>query len=186
MGKRGLATVVMPLLLSAASLTPSHAADKADAEYQVTPLRVQEMPAVTVYYQTVKTKLPDMSKDFTPVMEAFDKATKAGEVRPSGPVLFLYHNASFDKAFDLDVCFTAPPDAKAAGAFQVKTLPKFRCGSVVYVGPVRSVGKAYESLFKQINAAGMQATGQTREVYLFWDGPDSANNVTYVQAGIEE
>ncbi|HLL87709.1 MAG TPA: GyrI-like domain-containing protein [Tepidisphaeraceae bacterium] len=186
MHKSEFCGILVALVVATLGITSTGPADQAAADYQVTPLRVQDMPEVTVYYQTVKTKLPDMSKDFDPVFADYDKALEAGELQRAGPVMLVYHNASFERPFDLDVCFTAPADAMPVEKFQVKKVPSFKCASVVYVGSLKWLGQAYQSLFKQLNGAGLQATGQTREVYLFWGGYDSPNNVTYVQSGIED
>jgi hypothetical protein len=46
------------------------------------------------------------------------------------------------------------------------------------------IDRAYEKLGPSVTAAGHTPTGETRELYLYWEKPESPNNVIQLQMGI--
>jgi effector-binding domain-containing protein len=123
-----------------------------------------------------------LDKTFMPLME---KAKAAGLL--GGPPIFVYHGATGDPTakFTLDTGLTVPADTKALGEFKVKKLPALHAATAYFTGPLASLGAAYAQFFPQLMQAGHIPTGDMREVYLFWEGPESANNVVEIQIGIK-
>lgn len=154
---------------------------------QVATPRVQRFPAMTVLCKTTRTTLMEVGKVAGPIIESLMKTARESGIPIEGSPMFLYHDASPDpsKPFDLDVAVLVHADAKPAGDAKVKQLPAFNCVSTVYCGPMFRIGEAYGQLMAQYQAAGVQPTDETREMFLYWEAPDSPNNVTLVQIGIK-
>jgi effector-binding domain-containing protein len=148
---------------------------------------VQTLRAVTFCHITVKTSIQKMSQTAREGVKKLDKLMAENKIRPEGPPMFVYHGASPDPAaeFTLDMGFVVPDDTKAAGELKVDKLEKFHCMSVLYTGPAPGVSAAYEKVYPDLTKAGHTPTSESREMFLYWEGEDSPNNVIQVSAGIQ-
>jgi hypothetical protein len=54
------------------------------------------------------------------------------------------------------------------------------------VGPVTRLGEAWQAIYRAVHARGLSPTEDERELTLYWESPESANNVFQVQLGVEE
>ena len=149
--------------------------------------RVQTLRAVSFCHITVKTTLQKIREVANEGFEKVRKAMAEDKIVPSGPPMFVFHGASPDPAaeFTLDIGFIVPDDAKAAGDVKVEKLEKFHCTSVLYTGPAAGVSVAYEKVYFDLTRASHMPTSESREMFLYWEGPDSPNNVIQVSAGIQ-
>jgi effector-binding domain-containing protein len=165
---------------------PPEKRDVDENDFVISPLRVQDMRGITYLYGTMETTLAEMGEPIRTTMEAFEQGIRAGEVPVEGPPLFIYHGVTQDptKKFTLEIGFPVRADAKEVGEFKLKTLEPFHCATVLYSGPITSVGRAYQQAFADLMGAGMQPTGEVREYYLLWEGMESVNNVTLIQVGV--
>jgi len=156
------------------------------ADYVIGPMHVQTIPEMTYVYAGTRTTLAEIAQVVGKILPKLEATVAEMKSRPKGPVLFVYHGASPDPAvpFDVELGFPFAEDVKAPGDFNVKKLKEFRCATILLTGTMQHLGEAYMELFGQLAQAGYQPTGETREVYLYWDGPESANNVIQIQAGI--
>ena len=157
------------------------------AAFSVSAMRIRKLESQHYCYVPVRTSFQDMAEPTTRILADLGGAAKAGSIHPTGPALFIYHDASEDaaKPFDLEVGFSVSPSDTPPARFRLRQLPAFDCATVTYRGPMRSIGKAYEKLIPQIIAAGHVPSAETRESYLAWQGPDSPNNVVEIEVGIE-
>lgn len=98
----------------------------------------------------------------------------------NGPPIFAAHAMPQDAhtAFDMDFCLPV-------AATEVHHLPRLRCASLVYEGPLAELfPRGYQPLLQAIAEAGLQPTGESREIYHAWHGPESAANRVEIQIGI--
>jgi effector-binding domain-containing protein len=93
--------------------------------------------------------------------------------------------ADMTKPFTLDIGIETVDDAKPTDDLKVRKLSRFKCATMLYTGSLQNLSKVYEKLVPAALAAGHKLTGESREFYLYWEGPDSKNNVVQVQVGIE-
>ena len=107
--------------------------------------------------------------------------------RFDGPVIFVYHNPTqeADKPFKLEIGYPADRLNYALGDYPVRVLEPFRCMSVTFKGPMDHIEKAYDAVLSAMTEQELKASGEMREVYLVWAGPDSAENVVEVQIGLQ-
>lgn len=154
------------------------------ADYVVTPMRVQEMKGFNYLHATAETTMAKMGEVLGPKSAGLHTTT----MHPTGPMTLILRGAGMDqnKPILLQVGLPVAEDTSSgSGEYQVKTLPTFRCAAVVFSGPIKQVGKVYPQLYKDLYSAGLQPTGETRQVFLLWDGPDSANNVVLIEVGVK-
>ena len=103
-----------------------------------------------------------------------------------GPYVFTYHGASSDpnKQFTLDIgVIVKDGNAKPDGIQLIKVGP-LHCATVVYSGPAAQLPQAYGKLYGEIGRRSLQPTDICREVYLYWEGPNSVNNLIQLQADL--
>ncbi|AJQ97087.1 hypothetical protein [Gynuella sunshinyii] len=69
---------------------------------------------------------------------------------------------------------------------QFEKLAGFHCASTTFQGRLAGIfADGYQPLIEQIRSAGHIFTGESREIYHEWFGPDSEDNVIEIQFGIE-
>jgi effector-binding domain-containing protein len=62
--------------------------------------------------------------------------------------------------------------------------PAMKCATLIYRGSVAHLKEAFGKLYHEIDARGLTPSGVSREVYLYWEGVDSPNNVIQLRAGL--
>ncbi|HZL38609.1 MAG TPA: GyrI-like domain-containing protein [Tepidisphaeraceae bacterium] len=149
-------------------------------------MRVQTIGRTGFVYLATRTSMNDIAKPAGQMKTALGEAVSSGVLRPTGPMLFIYHDPSEDpaKPFDLEIGFPTDSENAPPGQFKFRRLTPFRCATVIYRGPMKDIGQAYDRLIPQIIAARHVPSDQTRENYLSWKGPDSPNNVVQIEVGI--
>jgi hypothetical protein len=81
--------------------------------------------------------------------------------------------------FDLDFCLPATGG-------DLPLLPGLRCVRRIYEGPLAGLFTGgYQPLLQAIAQAGLRTSGESREVYHAWHGPESPDNRIEIQIGIE-
>jgi effector-binding domain-containing protein len=90
-----------------------------------------------------------------------------------------------DKPFELQIGFPVADGAKPEGEIKVRTLEDYRCATVLYSGSMRDIAQAYQRIFTQLPEAGLEYAGNSREMHLYWEGPESPNNIVLIQVGVK-
>jgi len=182
-----VAGVALILVFAAHSAeSQDQAKPAAVADYLIGQMHVQTLPETTYLYGSAKTTLAELSKAVNTIMPALMEGLAGGKFIQKGPAVFVYQGVMGDQQapFDLEVGFPVPDGAKGFDGFKTRKLKAFRCATILVTGSTAHFGEAYQKLFAGIGQAGHRPTGETREAYLYWEGPESPNNVTQIQAGI--
>jgi effector-binding domain-containing protein len=155
--------------------------------YAVTPMRVQELKGFDTFaYVESETSFADLHPTIDKQMRQINEAINTGKFQPDGPVIFIYKNViDMSKPFTLQIGMPAKRGVQAAGDLKVRKLDPLRSATITYSGSVDDIPKPYEQLFKDLATAGLTPTGENREVYAYWEGPDSVNNVVVIQIGVK-
>ena len=154
--------------------------------YSITDMRVQTFRPTPFFYASTQTTMAEIGPAADRIMASLHAATREGHAMGAGPPIFIYHGMTeeLNKPFELQVGLPVPPDTKPYGEFKVRTLDAFHCATVIYSGPVESLGKAYDKLIGQMLEAHLSPGNESREIYFFWEGPESPNDALQVQIGI--
>lgn len=159
----------------------------AAAEPQLSAAQVLTLKPMSYMYVTLETSLQDMAEPIRKTLPELMKTAQDAHLHPGMPTIFIFHGADGEAAtkFKLDIGFQVPAGTKAVGEWKVADLPEHRCVSVLYSGPIAQITKAYEKLVPAATDGNRQPTGESRQMYLFWDGDNSPNNVVQVTLGIK-
>ena len=168
---------------------PNAPAEQAD--FTISPMRIVTVPKSTYFHTTFTTTFAEMDK-VAPAVEEMFKTLKEQKIDwfgddRAGYVTFVYKGVQQDRTqpFELSIGITVPADTKPVGKYQVRELEEFRCAAAVFNGGLQSMGGAYQKLFTELFQAGHTPSGESREVYLYWEGEQSKNNVVWIQAGLQ-
>ena len=154
-------------------------------------MRVQTIPAMTYFCTPAETTFAKMGE---PVKAAFDRLFSAAAdaklllVRPT--MLTYQGNPHFDpqKTFKMEIGIIVGEDTKLPDAgedLKVRKTEPFKCATILYTGTVDQQGQAYQKLIPAMKAAGLTPTGEEREMCLYWEGPESTNNIFMMMIGIK-
>lgn len=168
-------------------LAVSSASQAAD-EPSVGSMRIQTFAPMDYYYGSIETDFKGMVKPLKKVLGDIGKAAEAGKLKIRGPVMHVYYESPHlkpDQAFKMETGFQVAEGAQPSGALKARKTSKFKCATMLYVGPGRRIGDAWQKLAAAVADAGLRPTGEEREMYLYWESDDSPNNVVQVQMGVK-
>jgi hypothetical protein len=153
-------------------------------------LLVKIIPPIRVLFRRDRLTIPQVPSHAGPAIDSLMAALRRANVRPAGPVIFVYYGIEADptQEFDLDICVPLPAQTVISDAAPIgcKMLRAFDCVSANYVGRMQEIGDAWRQVAAAWRASGRQASGESREVYKRWIGFDSIENVTELQKGIAD
>jgi effector-binding domain-containing protein len=89
-----------------------------------------------------------------------------------------------DTKFTLEIAMVVDQEKPYDGKYKFRDLEGFTCVSTIHNGDINRIGATYEQFMPQIFKSGNQVTDQSREVYHKWLSPESAENITEIQVGI--
>ena len=152
------------------------------AEYLVGEMHIQDLPEMNYVYGSSETtfdKILDVVNKYIPVIT---KGIEEGQLRSGGSAMFVYKGMTEDmtKPFTLEIGWCVPPNAKPFGELQMRKVKAAKCATMLYTGSLANISKVYEKLMPAVKAAGLTPAGDFREMYLYWENPESANNVIQV------
>ena len=185
--RRTLTCVVLIGMTASIAVAQAPATRPAEREFAVTPLRVQQLQGIDEYcYGEAQTTFADLKNSIDKLMDPIDRANTAGKIQLAGPYVFVYKGISDDmaKPITLQVGRQVKPGA-AAGETKTRKLESLRAATVVYTGNLSNFPKVYPGIYADLFAAGLTPTGELRETYAYWEGPESPNNVIIVQIGVK-
>jgi predicted transcriptional regulator YdeE len=166
---------------------PGAAADL--PEFVISELRVQDFPAVTYLYAQQETTIAELGQVIPAMMEKLAEVVDGGEVKVRGAPIFIYDGATgeMNKPFNFQVGFPVAEGTKVdAGDLQVRQLEPYHCATAIYSGAMANAGQAYQKVFADIFAAGLKPAGGSREMHMYFESPESPNNIFQIQVAVEE
>jgi DNA gyrase inhibitor GyrI len=182
--------ILLTMVLIAMSLQSNTQADPPSppppAAPSITDVRIQDLKDYTYAYVSTQTTLNKLQDAIAQLMPRIDAAIDSGALRVMGSYVFTYHGASQDpnKQFTLDIgVIVKDGNAKPDGIQLIKVGPQ-HCATVIYTGPAAQLPQAYGKLYGELGRRALQPTDVCREVYFYWEGPNSVNNVIQVQADL--
>lgn len=178
------ASLFFPLGASAAD-KPEKPAAKPPADYVIGELHVETLKDCTYLYISTETSFAEIAKSIPENLGVLTKAAGAAGIHFTGPAIFIYHDAKPEGKFQLELGFPVSPETKPPGDLKVRNLAAFHCATLLYNGATAHIGEAYSKLFEQLVAAGYVPTEESREMTLYWEGPDSPNNVIQLMVGVQ-
>lgn len=106
-------------------------------------------------------------------------ANQRSQLKVTGPVMSLYHEDCADGSGDyagdwserevnIEVALpvTGPVEIPEAVFIELKSLPAVRVLSIIHKGSYTTIHQSYQAVFEHMTAAGLEAAGTIRELYL--------------------
>ena len=122
----------------------------------------------------------------TTIRQLMEKATEL-KLMQGGPIQFTYFNFRGDPeqkfALEIGVPIFAK-EAASTGEFYVRKVPKFKCAAAVFQGSLSQMGEAWQKFVPAAMTKG-EPTEESRELYLYWEGHDSPNNIIELEMGLK-
>ncbi len=181
---RKLNIIVLSVLL--ASTGAGRGLEK--TEPHIGDMHLQTLPPLHFFYGTLETDFPSVGEPLGKMLNAMYKTAGVKKVPIRGPTLHIYFNSPHrnpDKRFKMETGFPVAEGAQPVGGFKVRQTPRFKCATMVYIGPAPRIGEAWEKLIRAATKAGLTPTGEEREFVLYWEDVQSANNVFQIQMGVK-
>ena len=183
------AVVASTLVVGSLFVLRSPAQNDGQKDVQLSEVATRTLGAQTYLYAETETSFQELAGVVAPILERLEKVEAPKKVNYPGAVIFVYRGATTDmqKKFKLQIGYAVADgtQAPAGGEFKVRRLEPFKCATVLYGGPISSVGTAYEKLFGTIGRDGRKPTDESREYYFHWEGEQSVNNVEMVAVGVQ-
>jgi effector-binding domain-containing protein len=147
-------------------------------------VRIQTLRPYSYAFVSTQTTLNKVGDAVGALMPKIDAAIDAGKLRPMGPAVLTYHGVTGerDKEFTLDVGIIVKDGTPKPDGIQMITVGPSLCATVIYAGPISQIGQAYGKLYGETGRRGLQPTDVSREVYLYWESAESANNLIQLQS----
>ena len=166
---------------------PGAAADL--PEFVISDLRVQDFPAVTYLYTQQETTIAELGQVIPGMLQKLMEAIEAGDAKVIAAPIFIYDGATgeMNKPFKFQVGFPVAEGTKTdVTGLEVRQLEPYHCATAIYSGSMANVGQAYQKLFTDLFAAGLKPVGGSREMHMYYESPESPNNIMQIQVAVEE
>ena len=153
-------------------------------ESTVGEVRNQTFKGFIYFHASTKATFQNIGDKAKTLIPAIEKAMADAHTHPAGPLIFIYHGASdANVEFELQIGFPISEKVTAPAEFKVRDVADYACTSVVYSGPLSRIGTAYEKLMPAAQASAQKPSDESREMYLYFEGLESANNVVHISVG---
>jgi hypothetical protein len=166
----------------------------ADPEFTLGQIRVQTTRGYDFFHAEAETTMEHLQTTIGAVMGTLDAARREGQVAIAGPLIIIYLEGGAKEGeakegedagpFVLQAGYPVEPGTEAVGGARVRHVDDFRCCSVIYTGGLQHIMSAYQAIEAGMKDKGLTASGESREIYLYFEADDSANNITLIQMGL--
>jgi hypothetical protein len=148
-------------------------------------IRTQKLKGFTFYYASTRANLENLSAKLKVLIPDLQKSVLDAHAVANGPLVMIYQGVTGDpKAdFDLQVGYPIMEKVNGVGDFKVREVGEYSCMSLLFSGPLAQLGSAYGKLMPAVMGGPAKPSGESREMYLYFEGIDSPNNVVHISAG---
>ncbi len=160
----------------------------AEPEPSITPLRFKESPEKLLFCAKKEIVIAEIGKFAAETMPELVKKAVDLKLGQNGPLILsiIGFKGDPEQPFKVEAGFPAyRQDDDYRGDFYFRTAPKFKCVSVIYQGPISGTAAAWKKLVSDALTDGRAPSGESREIYLDWQGPDSPNTIVELQLGLQ-
>lgn len=147
-------------------------------------MQIKDIPAMWVLAVRRRLRIPDIAPataEFSPLIER--QIEEAG-MEAAGPWLFISRGLPGDAstAFDWEICRPVVRPQDYRGAAALGRLPPVTVASREHEGALNTLfSEGYAPLIREVEASGRALSGESREVYHAWNGPEVATNRVEIQ-----
>lgn len=159
----------------------------AKAEPTVSEPRTQTLKGFTYFYGSTRTTFTTLVDHIQKLIPAVAKGVHDAHAEPAGPMILIYKGATdANSEFELQIGYPIAKSVEAVGEFKVREVADYPCTAVIYTGPMSKVSSAYEKLMPAAMAGADKPTDEMREMILYFEAPESPNNIAHISVGRKE
>lgn len=137
-------------------------------------------PPLAVLSCRRRLRLPEIGLHAPRVYADLHARARSRGFAADGPPVFVARDMPTDAQtlFDMDFCLPVKGG-------DLPLLPPLRCARAIHEGPLAGLFvRGYQPLLQAIALAGLRMSGESREVYHAWHGPESPDNRIEIQIGL--
>lgn len=127
--------------------------------------------------------LAEVGKEAAVVCPAMEADALKHNMTINGPWVFVYRNLPQDSDTPCEIEFCLPVQSAEDynGDHLLKTLAGATCATHLYEGPLDGLFGGYATLLQEAAAQNHRLSGDSREIYHCWQGPQAAGNRVELQ-----
>lgn len=150
-------------------------------------MEIKRTDPVTVLSAERMSTLADIASLSAELCPALTQDAERHGLVANGPWIFVSYNLPKDgqSPFRIEFCLPVSANSAYQGRYALKTLRSIDCAAAHHKGPLQTLfSEGYGPLLQEISTAGHELSGESREVYHRWSGPDGADNRIEIQFGL--
>jgi len=150
-------------------------------------VRTQKLKGFTFYYASTKANFQNLGEKLKVIIPEVQKSLIEAHGLANGPLILIYRGVTDNPKtdFDLEVGYPIAEKVKGIGDFNVRDVPEYSCMSVLFSGPINQIETAFQKLMPALMGGTAKPTDELREMYLYFEGIESPNNVVHISAGVK-
>lgn len=150
-------------------------------------MEIKVVPAILVLSAPRRITLAEVGGEASVVCAAIEADAIAHGMTVSGPWMFVYRNLPHDRDTPCEIEFCLPVRTELAyhGEHVLKTLADTTCATHIYQGPLDGLFNGYAALLQAVASQGCRLSGESREVYHCWHGPQAVDNQVEILFALE-
>ena len=157
--------------------------------WQLSELAVITVPGFSALVEQAELTVPKIPTFAEEATTSLMRITEECGIEITAPPVFVYTGAGTgaEDLFTMQVAFPVAEETKFEGNDRVSLVSyeAFKCArALIYRGAMMRLGEAYPVAMNALKDAEHVPMEQSREVYKYWVGYDSPENVIEIQMGI--
>ena len=136
-------------------------------------MQMKVVPPVRVLSAPHRITLAEVGKTASAVCAEVEADAAAQGMTVNGPWMFIHRNLPVQLG------------AVYHGRYVLKTLPGATCAAHGHEGPLDRLFDSYATLLRAAAAQGCRLSGESREIYHCWQGPQAAENRVEILFALE-
>ncbi len=148
---------------------------------------IKETPDFWVLRDKKRLRIPDIKKASSECATKIEAEIRSAGLEVDGPWVFISRHLPKDGKtfFDWEICRPVKKPAHYNGALELAHLEPIMVASRIHQGPLRTLfTKGYAPLVAELDASQHIYSGESREVYHEWNGPEAPRHTIEIQFGL--
>jgi effector-binding domain-containing protein len=156
-------------------------------DYSIGGMRVLTLPECTLLcVRSEPTPFAELGTVFEPLIKAALDAQEAARLHVPGPLIVRYYPAEqHNDLYTMEVGFQAAVGTLTKEPARILTTPLLRCAALLLWGSLAHMLEAYDALHGAVDEAGLEPTGECREMHYWFEGDDSPRNLFGLYMGVK-
>lgn len=150
-------------------------------------MELKVVPPILVLSAPRRITLAEVGREAFLVCGAIEADAAVHGMTVSGPWTFVYRNLPHDRdsPCEIEFCLPVLPGPAYQGQHVLKTLAGTTSATLIHEGPLDGLFDSYATLLRAVASQGCRFSGESREVYHCWQGPQAVDNRVEILFALE-